>query len=70
VSHDELFVLSRYTLFPGVQVSGTVHMGDDGPPLVFAGAITFGGAGAAAGDALLRESGKLEGRFAGRLVTG
>ena len=65
---DDSFTLSRYTLFPGVQVSGKVSMGDGGPPLRFSGLVEVAGAGAAAGTAGSALSGRLEGMLGGGTV--
>ena len=67
-SGDDSFTLSHYTLFPGVQVSGKVSMGDGGPPLSFSGVVEVAGAGAAAGTSVLHSCGRLEGMLGGEVV--
>jgi hypothetical protein len=68
INRGDSFILSRYTLVPGVQVSGTLRLGDEGPPLTFHGVVEVEGTGAAAGTAALHPNGKLEGVLGGRIV--
>jgi hypothetical protein len=67
-SGDDSFVLSRYSLVPGVRVSGRVLVDDDGPPLTFSAVVTVDGAGASRGTAALHPAGKLDGVLGGRIV--
>lgn len=66
---EDGFRLDRYSIVPGVQLSGTVDLTGFGPPLIFEGVVTVGGPRAASG--LLgfvggRLAGTLDGVLAGR----
>ncbi len=69
VTTDDGFRLDRYSIAPGVQLSGTIDVTGFGPPFTFEGVVTVGGARAASG--LLGVvggtlAGTLDGAFAGR----
>jgi hypothetical protein len=66
---DGSFRLTRYSLEPGVELTGEIELRDAGPPLSFRGLVSVGGAGASAGVVSLRRDG-LVGELAGRLVRG
>ncbi len=68
-SSPRTFTLVRYSVAPGVELSGKVRFVKFGPPLQFAGVITVGGAGAAHGVLGIsgdRVGGTLGGQIVGR----
>ena len=50
------FELVRYSLVPGVRLSGRVAVREAGPPLTFAGHLAIGGPGATPGTAVVSGS--------------
>jgi len=62
----QAFKLVRYSIARGVTVSGTLKIAKSGPPLVFQGTFTVGGAGAATGVLGLQGT-VLRGALGGRL---
>lgn len=67
VVNQEGFRLDRYSVTPGVVLTGRVTLKDVGPPLVFEGTVTVSGKNAAPG-LLGFADGKLAGVLGGRLV--
>jgi hypothetical protein len=64
------FTLSRYSIAPGVTLTGDVKTGTAAlPPLTFSGTVTVGGPAAAHG-VLELANGKLNGTLGGRTVRG
>jgi pimeloyl-ACP methyl ester carboxylesterase len=61
------FTLARYSISPGVAISGKVTVTNDSPPLAFRGLITVSGAGASTGIVGL-SGGSLRGTLGGRAV--
>jgi pimeloyl-ACP methyl ester carboxylesterase len=66
-ANDSGFVLTRYSITPGVEVSGRVRFVDFGPPLVFDGLVEVTGRFAATGLVGL-QGGRLSGTLGGVLV--
>jgi pimeloyl-ACP methyl ester carboxylesterase len=66
---DRGFTLVRYSVAPGVEVSGKLRIGASGLPLKFQGTVTVAGRAAAAG-VLGVSANKLAGTLAGRIVRG
>jgi hypothetical protein len=64
------FRLTRYSVAPGVLVSGKISFVDIGPPSQFKGTITVSGSAAVAGTLKIAKNGKDTGRLGGRPVSG
>ena len=58
----------RYSIAPGVELSGTLRVTGFGPPFTFEGAVTVGGRLAAPGVLGLTTRGTLAGTLGGQLV--
>jgi hypothetical protein len=69
VSYDTV-TLTRYSIEPGVTLTGEVVLRDVGPPLSFRGRVTVGGRAASPGLLELGRDGKLQGMLGGRSVQG
>jgi pimeloyl-ACP methyl ester carboxylesterase len=67
VSGDNAFVLNRYSITPGIEVTGTIRFVDFGPPLVFDGLVEVTGRFAASGLVGLQGT-RLSGTLGGVLV--
>jgi len=63
------FTLTRYSLAPGVLLSGKVSFVDIGPPSTFKGTVKVFGSAAVAGTLKLAKNGKLTGTLGGRHVS-
>jgi hypothetical protein len=63
------FTLTRYSLAPGVLVSGKVTFVDIGPPSTYKGTIKVSGSAAVAGSLTIAKNGKITGRLGGRRVS-
>ena len=68
VGAESGFRLVRYSIAPGVEVSGTVRVTGFGPPFTFEGAVTVGGKMAAPGLLGFSSRGTLAGTLGGELV--
>jgi hypothetical protein len=66
---ERAFTLVRYSLAPGIELSGKIRFTEFGPPLRFDGVVRVGGKRAAAG-LLGLEKGSLAGTLGGVLVRG
>jgi len=64
------FTLNRYSLVPGVLVSGKVTFVDIGPPSTYKGTVKVSGSAAVAGTLKIAKSGKLAGTLGGHRVSG
>jgi pimeloyl-ACP methyl ester carboxylesterase len=64
----DTFKLDRYSIEPGVTLSGEVVLRDVGPPLSFRGRITVGGRGASPGTLELGRGGTMQGILGGTFV--
>ena len=64
------FTVTRYSLAPGVQISGKVTLVDIGPPSRFRGTVRVTGPAAVAGTLTITKTGKISGRLGGRPVSG
>jgi pimeloyl-ACP methyl ester carboxylesterase len=69
VSYDTV-TLTRYSIEPGVTLTGEVVLRDVGPPLSFRGRVTVGGRAASPGLLELGRDGTLQGMLGGRSVQG
>jgi hypothetical protein len=65
---EDSFTLERYSLEPGVQLSGKIAVNDSGPPLRFVGDVAVNGAGASTGTLTLHHDGVLGGVLGGTSV--
>jgi pimeloyl-ACP methyl ester carboxylesterase len=63
------FTLVRYSIAPGIELSGKIRFTEFGPPLVFDGVVKVGGKRAAAG-LLGLANGRLAGTLGGELIRG
>jgi pimeloyl-ACP methyl ester carboxylesterase len=63
------FTLTRYSLAPGVLVSGKLTFVDIGPPSTYKGTIKVSGSAAVAGTLTVAKTGKVTGRLGGRRVS-
>ncbi len=64
------FTLTRYSVAPGVLVSGKIIFVDIGPPSRYRGTIKVSGSAAVAGTLTISKTGKVTGRLGGRRVSG
>ena len=64
------FTLTRYSLAPGVLVSGKLTLADIGPPSTYTGTVKVSGSAAVAGTLKVAKNGKISGRLGGRKVSG
>jgi pimeloyl-ACP methyl ester carboxylesterase len=64
------FRLTRYSLAPGVLVSGKLTLVDIGPPSTYKGTVTISGSAAVAGKLKIAKNGKIAGRLGGRAISG
>jgi pimeloyl-ACP methyl ester carboxylesterase len=64
------FTVTRYSLAPGVQISGKVTLVDIGPPSTFQGTVRVTGPAAVAGTLKITKAGRISGRLGGRTVSG
>ena len=63
------FTLTRYSLAPGVLVSGRMALVSGGPPSTYRGTIKVSGSAAVAGTLKVARTGKVTGRLGGRRVS-
>jgi hypothetical protein len=63
------FTLTRYSVAPGVLVSGKITFVDIGPSSTYKGTIKVSGSAAVAGTLKITKNGKLTGRLGGRTVS-
>jgi hypothetical protein len=66
----EGFTLTRYSIAPGVFVSGTFRLVDTGPPFAFAGTLRVTGSAAVAGTLSVSTDNRITGTLGGRRVSG
>jgi pimeloyl-ACP methyl ester carboxylesterase len=64
------FRLSRYSLVPGIVVSGKIGFVDVGPPSTYKGTIKVSGSAAVAGTLRIAKTGRVTGTLGGRRVSG
>ncbi len=64
------FTLTRYSIAPGVVVSGRILFVDVGPPSTYKGTITVSGSAAVAGRLTINKAGRIAGTLGGRRVSG
>jgi pimeloyl-ACP methyl ester carboxylesterase len=64
-----VFTLTRYSIAPGVSISGTLKLSDAGPPFVFGGSVQVAGAEATPGTLSVGAS-AISGTLGGRRVSG
>jgi hypothetical protein len=64
------FTLTRYSVAPGVLVSGKIIFVDIGPPSRYRGTIKVSGSAAVAGTLTITKTGKVTGRLGGRRISG
>ncbi|MFL5945907.1 MAG: alpha/beta hydrolase [Gaiellaceae bacterium] len=64
------FTLTRYSLAPGVLVSGKLRLADIGPPSTYTGTVKVAGSAAVAGTLKIAKNGRITGRLGGRRVSG
>ena len=64
------FKLSRYSLAPGVLVTGTVSFSTVGPPTTYKGSVRVTGPAAVAGALKFTKTGRISGTLGGRKVSG
>jgi hypothetical protein len=67
---SDTFTLARYSIEPGVTLTGEVVLRDVGPPLSFRGRITVAGRGALPGRLELGRGGRLQGVLGASFVQG
>jgi pimeloyl-ACP methyl ester carboxylesterase len=63
------FRLTRYSLAPGVLVSGKLRLVDIGPPSSYSGTVRVSGSAAVTGTLKVAKNGKIRGRLGGRTVS-
>ena len=63
------FTVTRYSLAPGVLISGKVTFVDIGPPSTYKGTITVSGSAAVAGKLKVAKNGRITGTLGGRKVS-
>jgi pimeloyl-ACP methyl ester carboxylesterase len=63
------FVLTRYSLAPGILLSGKITLADIGPPTTFKGTVKVSGPAAVAGTLKVAKNGKISGVLGGRKVS-
>jgi pimeloyl-ACP methyl ester carboxylesterase len=63
------FKLTRYSLAPGVEVSGKINFATVGPPLTYTGTIRVAGSAAVSGTLKVVKTGKVTGTLGGRHVS-
>jgi len=63
------FVLTRYSLAPGVLLTGKLTIADIGPPSTYKGTVKVSGSGAVAGTLKVARNGKISGFLGGRKVS-
>jgi hypothetical protein len=64
------FTLTRYSVAPGVLVSGKINFVDIGPPSTYKGTLKISGSAAVSGTLKITATGKMSGILAGRKVSG
>jgi pimeloyl-ACP methyl ester carboxylesterase len=64
------FTVTRYSLAPGVLVSGKITLVDIGPPSTYKGTVHVSGSAAVAGTLKIAKNGKIGGRLGSRRVSG
>ena len=64
------FRLTRYSVAPGVSVSGKISFADVGPPTTYTGTVRVSGAAALAGTLKVSKSGRLTGTLGGHQISG
>jgi pimeloyl-ACP methyl ester carboxylesterase len=63
------FTVTRYSLAPGVLISGTMKFVDIGPPSTYKGTLKVSGSAAVAGTLKIAKNGKIAGTLGGRPVS-
>jgi pimeloyl-ACP methyl ester carboxylesterase len=63
------FTVTRYSLAPGVLISGKIVFVDIGPPSIYKGTITVSGSAAVAGKLKVAKNGRITGTLGGRRVS-
>jgi hypothetical protein len=63
------FVLTRYSLAPGLQLTGKITLADIGPPTTFKGTVKVSGSAAVAGTLKVAKNGTISGVLGGRKVS-
>jgi pimeloyl-ACP methyl ester carboxylesterase len=69
-NNGRAFTLTRYSLAPGVLVSGRLALVDIGPPSTYRGTVRVSGSAAVAGTLTIAKNGRVTGRLGGRRVSG
>ncbi len=69
-NNGRAFTLTRYSVAPGVLVSGKITFVDIGPPSTFKGTIKVSGSAAVAGTLKIAKTGKVTGTLGGRRISG
>jgi hypothetical protein len=64
------FRLVRYSLAPGIAVTGKINFSTVGPPTTYKGTVRVSGAAAVAGKLTITKTGKISGTLGGRRVSG
>jgi pimeloyl-ACP methyl ester carboxylesterase len=64
------FTLTRYSLAPGIVVSGRITLADIGPPTTYAGTVRVAGSAAVAGHLTINKNGRISGTLGERRVSG
>jgi pimeloyl-ACP methyl ester carboxylesterase len=64
------FTLTRYSLVPGVTVSGTVTFATLGPPTTYKGKVRVSGSAAVSGTLTIAKTGKISGTLRGHHISG
>jgi pimeloyl-ACP methyl ester carboxylesterase len=69
-NNGRAFTLTRYSLAPGVLVSGKISLVDIGPPSTYRGTVRVSGSAAVAGTVTIAKNGRISGRLGGQKVSG
>jgi pimeloyl-ACP methyl ester carboxylesterase len=69
-NNGRAFTLTRYSVAPGVLLSGKMTFVDIGPPSTFRGTIKVSGSAAVAGTLKITKTGKVAGTLGGRRISG
>jgi len=65
----DAFVLTRYSLAPGVLLTGKITLANIGPPTTFKGTVKVSGSAAVAGTLKVAKNGRISGVLGGRKVS-